>query len=209
MKNLSTLRSLILTASFGIAILSACNKDHGRDISLNEKQRLSTSQASGGSDVALAGRQSAPSGTCNPTAYAITLESRTYENDNWVWIWSVQNTNPGNGNNGTVQDLSHWGMQFGACMNITSLVSASFSSDGSTWTDFTPSYQVDPSQPCMTSPVLKFDYGTSGSAKSYYKLVISQEFPIGTSAGYYKSGVRTGCCTFNFDGIGCEESDEK
>jgi hypothetical protein len=28
----------------------------------------------------------------------------------WEWIWSIQNPNPGNGTNGTVQDLSHWGI---------------------------------------------------------------------------------------------------
>lgn len=142
-------------------------------------------------------------GTCNPNAYIITLESRTPVNGNWEWIWSVQNPNPGNGGGGTVQNLSHWGMQFGSCFDWTSVVSAAYSGDGTTWTDFTPLYQVDPSQSCVTTPVLKFDFGTTGSTKSYYKLVVSQDYPVGVTPGYYKSGANTGCCIFNFSGISC------
>jgi hypothetical protein len=132
------------------------------------------------------------------------LESRTPINGgNWEWIWSVQNPNPGNGGGGTVQNLSHWGMQFGSCIVWSSVLSAAYSGDGITWTAFTPLYQVDPSQSCMTSPVLKFDFGTIGSAKSYYKLVVSQDYSVGVVPGYYKSGANTGCCVFNFNGISC------
>lgn len=154
-------------------------------------------------------RQPGPGGTCNPNAYTITLESKTLVNGNWEWIWSVQNPNPGNGGGGTVQDLSHWGMQFGSCFAWSYVISAAYSADGSTWTSFTPLYQIDPSQTCMTEPVLKFDYGTTGSAKSYYKLVISQDLPPGWVPGYYKSGVNTGCCIFNFMGIGCPGGQEE
>lgn len=138
---------------------------------------------------------------CNPNAYVVTLESRTQVNGYWEWIWSVQNPNPGNGKNGTTQDLSHWGMQLGSCVNLTSVTSAGYSRDGLTWTNFTPSYQSDPSQGCMTSPVLKFDFGTSGSAKTYYRLIVNQDFTAGPVQGYYKSGINTGCCTFSFNGI--------
>ena len=140
---------------------------------------------------------------CNSNAYIITLESKTQVNGNWEWIWSVQNSNPGNGNNGTVQDLSHWGMQFGTCVTMSSIVSAAYSADGTSWTSFTPVYQVDPSQGCMTTPVLKFDFGTTGSSKSYYKLVVNQNYEVGLTPGYYKSGKNTGCCTFDFSGISC------
>jgi hypothetical protein len=149
-------------------------------------------------------RSSSPQGVCNPNAYTITLESHVQINGNWEWIWSVQNPNPGNGKNGTVQNLSHWGMQLGTCVNWSSVVGAAYSSNGSTWIDFTPSYQSDPSQGCMTTPVLKFDFGTAGSAKTYYRLVVNQNFTEGPVQGYYKSGVNTGCCTFTFTGIsGC------
>lgn len=148
---------------------------------------------------------SAPSAPCNPNAYIITLESHVQIGDNWEWIWSVQNSNPGNGNNGTVQDLSNWGMQFGTCVNFTDVVAAAYSNDGSTWTGFTPSYGVDPSQSCLTTPVLKFDYGTTGSAKTYYRLTLSHNYAVGISSGYYKSGTHTGCCTFNFAGISCDD----
>ncbi|MBK7560331.1 MAG: hypothetical protein IPI68_02155 [Chitinophagaceae bacterium] len=142
-------------------------------------------------------------GACNSSAYFIVLESRSFIDGNWEWIWSVQNSNPGNGNNGTIQDLSHWGMQFGSCFVMSAVVSGAFSGDGITWTGFTPSFERDPSQTCMTSPVLKFDYGTTGNAKSYYKLVLNQEYQPTEVPGYYKSGRNTGCCTFNFNGIGC------
>ena len=143
-------------------------------------------------------------GVCNPNAYTVILESRTQVNGNWEWVWSVQNPNPGNGKNGTTQDLSHWGMQLGSCVNLTSIISAGYSRDGLTWNNFTPSYQSDPSQGCMTTPVLKFDFGTSVSAKTYYRLVVSENFTEGTVQAYYKSGINTGCCTFNFTGIsGC------
>ena len=146
-------------------------------------------------------------GVCNSSAYIITLENKIPVNGNWEWIWSVQNSNPGNGYNGTIQDLSHWGMQFGACVALSSIVGASYSADRTTWTSFTPVYQVDPSLGCLTTPVLKFDFGTTGGSKSYYKLVVNQNYVVGPAPGYYKSGKVTGCCTFNFSGISCDDGD--
>lgn len=142
-------------------------------------------------------------GPCNPNAYTIVLESRNLVNGKWEWVWSVQNPNPGNGNNGTVQNLSHWGIQFGACFTWSSVVSAAYSADGITWNGFTPLYQADPSQSCMTTPVLKFDFGTSGSARSYYKLVVDRDYQVIPTPGYYKSGANTGCCTLTYPGMGC------
>jgi hypothetical protein len=142
-------------------------------------------------------------GPCNPNAYIILLESRNLVNGKWEWVWSVQNSNPGNGNNGTVQNLSHWGIQFGSCFTWSSVVGAAYSADGSNWNSFTPLYQADPSQSCMTTPVLKFDFGTAGTAKSYYKLVVDREYQVLPSPGYYKSGANTGCCTLTYPGMGC------
>jgi len=142
--------------------------------------------------------------TCNSNAYTITLESRTLVAGNWEWVWSVFNPNPGNGLNGTVQDMSHWGMQFSTCFNWEHVAGAAYSFDGITWTTFTPAYVTDPSQACVTTPVLKFAAGTSGGAKTYYKLVLTMNYdPVNTAFGYYKSGSRMPCCTFNFTGVGC------
>jgi hypothetical protein len=150
------------------------------------------------------GRKS-ETGICDPSGYILTLESRTLVGSNWEWVWSIENTNPGNGSPGTWQDLSHWGMSFGSCFDYNTVVGASFSSNGLTWVSFNPSYQVDPSQGCYTTPVLKFNYGTSGTNKSYYKLILSDNYSVISRPGYYKSGGNTGCCTFNFVGVGCVE----
>lgn len=137
----------------------------------------------------------------NPDAYTITLIDPIQVNGNWEWVWSVKNSNPGNGKNGTVQDLSHWGMQFGSCIDWSSVVSAAYSSDGIHWTNFSPSYKVDPSS-CILAPVFKFDFGTSGSKASYFRLILNQEYAIDDYAqGYYKSGTITGCSPIYFRGI--------
>ena len=148
-------------------------------------------------------KKSEPNSPCNPNAYVITLESKTLVDGKWEWVWSVQNPNPGNGNNGTVQDLSHWGMQFGSCFNTAHIVSAAVSNNGTDWNATSTSYERDPSQNCLTTSVLKFDTGTSGGAKTYYKLVVDHDYQTGAASGYYKSGGRTGCCTFTFMGIAC------
>ncbi len=197
----TTLRLLQLSVLTVLIIGAGCQKNSLNDLPAPLHSETAVNASSDYSPVAA--KPSSPSGVCNSNAYIVTLESRNFVNNNWEWIWSVQNSNPGNGNNGTVQDLSHWGMQFGSCFNWSSVVSAAFSADGATWTAFTPVIATDPSQSCMTSPVLKFAFGTTGSAKSYYKLVVNQNFAIAQTPAYYKSGNNTGCCTFSFSGISC------
>jgi hypothetical protein len=136
-------------------------------------------------------------------AYTIALETVTQVGSNYEWVWTVVNNNPGNGNNDTYQNNSHWGMQFGSCFSWSSVVGAAYSPNGTSWTSFTPTIAVDPSQDCVTTPVFKFNYGTVGTAPSYYKLIVNTPYEVGSQFGYYKSGVRTGCCTFNFYGFGC------
>lgn len=206
---MKTPRLSLFVIMASLSIISGCQRNGGQDVfapgkTTTEKRPIQDAF----SDLSSA-RQPGPGGTCNPNAYTITLESRTFVNSNWEWIWSVQNPNPGNGGGGTVQNLSHWGMQFGSCFAWSYVVSAAYSADNITWTSFTPLYQIDPSQTCMTDPVLKFDYGTTGNAKSYYKLVISHDLPVGWVPGYYKSGVNTGCCIFNFMGIACPGGQEE
>jgi hypothetical protein len=189
LKELIMKRTLLFSlAAASLLLTTGCQKDAKESASATEQAT---------------DKKQEPAGPCNPNAYVITLESKTLVNGNWEWVWSVQNPNPGNGNNGTVQDLSHWGMQFGSCFNWDHVVSAAVSSNGSNWNSFSPDYKSDPSQNCLTTPVLKFDTGTSGSAKTYYKLVVSVNYPAGAMSGYYKSGSRTGCCTFTFTGIAC------
>ncbi len=140
--------------------------------------------------------------------YVVTLESVTLVNGKYEWVWSVRNPNPGNGNNGTVQDLSHWAIKLGNCASFSGIVSAATSSNGTNWSAFTPTCQSDPSiaNTCgiNTGNVVKFNVGTSGAAKTYYKLVTTQNLPVDMQAtAYYKSGNRTGCGTVCFPGFGC------
>ncbi len=206
---LLSLTSFMLLLAVLLTIVS-CSDDDKRELP------APPSQSSNSISTITSTQPGGPSGTgriasvtaCN--AYTIALEDVNHVGNNYEWIWTVQNPNPGNGNNGTVQNLSHWGMQLASCVPWSSVVGAAYSADGITWTSFTPVYQVDPSQNCMTQPVLKFNFGTVGSTPSYYKLIVNQNFSTGYVPGYYKSGSRTGCCIFNFVGIGCpSDTDER
>jgi hypothetical protein len=141
----------------------------------------------------------------NSSPYTVTLESITDNGDGtWTWIWSVLNPNPGNGTNGTVQDLSHWNITLG-CAQPDDIVSASKSTDGATWeVNYVPRYEVDPSQDCYTDSVYKFDLGTRNNIKTYYQLTVNKNFSVDSNVlAVYKSGRTTGCGTFNFPGFGC------
>lgn len=179
-----------------------------------QREAIDRNTAGGGSDfrqpassaggTATTANKAVPTEDCNPAAYNISLENKSFINGNWVWTWSVENPNPGNGQNGTAKDLSHWGMQFGTCVNPSSIVEAAYSGDGLNWTTFPPVVQVDPSQGCLQTPLLKFDFGTTGAAKSYYRLTVNQDYSAGFVPGYFKTGGKTGCCPVYINGIsGC------
>jgi hypothetical protein len=202
MKKLQLVFTVIVLS---IIILISCQKASHQDLSKPQSNSINAGNVASGTTAK--GDVTPNTGTCNSNAYIVILESHLQVGSNWEWIWSVQNSNPGNGSGGTVQDLSHWGMKFGPCNIMSSVVGAAYSPDGVNWTSFTPVYQVDPSQGCVTTPVFKFDHGTTGSAKSYYKLILNHEFAQAASFGYYKSGKNTGCCTFTFNGISCEDGD--
>lgn len=142
--------------------------------------------------------------------YTVTLESVLNNNNGtYTWTWSVFNPNPGNGSNGTAQNLSHWVVTLGNCVLFENVVSGAMSLDNVTWTPFTPTWQPDASflNTCnvSTGNVLKFDMGTSGTAKSYFSLTINKDVEIDTEVlAHYKSGNNTPCGTFNFPGFGCE-----
>lgn len=203
---MKTLRLISLSSFIALVVFVSCKADDLRDMTVPtiETTKLTAATATGinQSQQLTSGTSRISSATaCN--SYNIALESKTQIGGNWEWIWTVQNLNPGNGTNGTVQNLSHWGMQFGSCFIWSSVVGAAYSADGINWTSFTPVFAVDPSQSCLTTPVFKFDFGTTGSSPSYYKLVLNEDYSIESSFGYFKSGNRTGCCTFNFSGVGC------
>jgi len=200
---MKTLRLVSLASFSALFFLASCTADDLRDLPVQSDQKTNPVIESGSNQQTSSSQTGRIASVAACNAYAISLESKTQVGSNWEWIWTVQNLNPGNGNSGTVQDLSHWGMQFGSCFVWSSVVGAAYSADGITWTSFTPVYQIDPSQTCMTTPVLKFDFGTTGGNASYYKLLVNQDYQSGYVPGYYKSGNRTGCCIFNFVGIGC------
>src|SRR6187549_956905 len=71
------------------------------------------------------------------SSYAITLLDRTTSaatNDMEQWTWELVNPNPGNGNNGTLQDVSHWDMALPPAAEAAQ-VSAEYSRDGNSWHD--------------------------------------------------------------------------
>jgi hypothetical protein len=194
------------TLAFAAAVMlsaSACRKT---EITPQQPEQLNAQSAM---------RKSAPQATssdeCGPSPYTITLDKVCNNNNTWTWTWTVKNPNPGNGNGNTLQDLSHWGFTFMNCpgpygLSISDVASAAYSSNGTNWTSFTPTYQADPSisGSGVSGPVLKFDFGTSGSANSYYRLVLSRDFAVEEYCGaYFKSGSKTGVKTGRFLGPGC------
>src|SRR4030095_9870910 len=66
------------------------------------------------------------------TSYTITLVGIEKVGANDVWTWTLTNTNPGNGSNGTLQDVSHWSLPLCPAAEAA-LVSAEYSYDGITW----------------------------------------------------------------------------
>jgi hypothetical protein len=119
---------------------------------------------------------------------------------NYVWTWSVTNPNPGNGNNGTLQNLSHWSLAISDVMSRDNIVSVAYSNDGINWVSMPVSYAIDKSQSCYAGTVLKFDHGTTGSAPTYYQLVVNQDFSAGTTTANFKSGANTGCYNGTVEG---------
>jgi hypothetical protein len=145
-------------------------------------------------------------------AYTCTLESVVNNGDGtYTWTWSVLNSSLGNGSGGTFQNLSHWAIKLGTCITIGDVVSGDLSDDGSSWQPFSPTWAPDPSflNACgvSTGDVLKFNLGTDGTAKSYYRLTINRDVEIDTDVdAHYKSGNNTPCGTFKFPAFGCERT---
>lgn len=104
--------------------------------------------------------------------------------------WTVQNTNPGNGKNGTYQDLGHLDQQFNACVSPAAYLSGG-------------TYGKDKSQSCVAGDVLKFDQGTNGTTPTVYQAVFAglTYAPVLVNAVF--KGGRDGCCAGQIYGVGC------
>jgi hypothetical protein len=125
-------------------------------------------------------------------------------------IWSVTNTNPGNGSNGTSQNLSHWDWVLPSCIEFGKVLNAyytgTWSPDFEEWTPFTPTNVVDPSQTCNGGNVIKFNFGTSGSNTSYYAIVLDgTNYSLSNDANAVAIKAGNDCCTKNIEGVVCDE----
>jgi hypothetical protein len=137
--------------------------------------------------------------------YLVTLENNfKNKNGTYTWIWSVSNTNPGSGapGSGTAQDLQSWGLTLGSCADLGQIISGSTSPDGLTWKNFNP--EMKEVSASVAKPVIMFEQGTVNKQKSYYKLVVSQNFSTNkTVTAFYKSGAVTGSGVLTIAGFGC------
>jgi len=146
----------------------------------------------------------APLKSTTADAYVISLESKDVVGANWVWTWKLTNPNPGNGQNGTLQDVSHWSVPLSLDAE-NALVAAEYSFDGVNWTSTSATLDRDPSiRACTSVDVLKYDVGTSGTNATYYRATFNQDFVINPFA---KSWVKTGgglqgCNLYYFSGTG-------
>jgi len=143
-------------------------------------------------------------------SYVINLESKIQDGSNYVWTWTLQNPNPGNGDNGTLQDVSHWDIPL-SLQAEAALISAEYSLDGGiTWMSVTPEMDRDPSvRLCCLYDVLKFNVGTSGTNVNTYRLIFSEDFeenPNATSIIKTGGGLK-GCNWYVYTGVGAQRQD--
>jgi hypothetical protein len=148
--------------------------------------------------------------TAEGTFYKVCLTKESDGNGNWIYTWSVTNTYP-NGKNGQ-KDLSHFNVIFIDCLlddinsGETNIISAQFKyGDNSSYTTInpTPTYKIDPStQSTYNGSVFKFDYGTSGSVTTYYRLILDKNYNLSTGSAVFKYG-RTATKSNNIPTIGC------
>ena len=187
--------SFCLSAIVVSSILFSCTKDLGTE-----------------EIGAVASKIGAVSGS-NCADYSVNL-TRDYSNRQTTFVWTITNPRPGNGSNGTLQNLSHWSFIPGCAgdqgleQNWSDIISADYSTDGgTTWNLIspTPTLQPDPSQTCSNANVFKFDHGTSGSTPTKYRIRLSGNYASSLdNFAIFKSGAKTGCCTRTVPGIGCK-----
>ena len=138
------------------------------------------------------------------SAYQITLLDKTTVGANYQWTWSLVNPNPGNGNNGTLQDVSHWSVPLNAIAEAA-LQSAQYSLDGVNWISASTEVERDPSiRLCTTVDVLKYAHGTSGTQPLYLRASFNADFIVNPYATSYikTGGGLQGCNLYYFSGMG-------
>src|SRR5687768_1301130 len=86
----------------------------------------------------------------NSVSYDATLISPSHQVGNhYEWIWTVSNPSPGSGSDGTtLQNLSHWSMAISDVINLSNIVSVSYSMDATNWVELPVSLAIDKSQDC-------------------------------------------------------------
>ena len=137
-------------------------------------------------------------------SYQIVLVTKEQVGANHEWTWSVTNPNPGNGQNGTLQDISHWSVPLNAEAEAA-LVSAEYSTDGATWHAASTSVDRDPSiRQCTSVDVLKYDHGTTGGNSTYYRATFAADFTVNPFATSWikNGGGLSGCNLYYFSGTG-------
>lgn len=188
-------KSAIICLAVTVLTFSGCIKEQASEIDQQEKLMSECAKdlqmSVGGASVSAV------------SPYTVHLASVKKVDGGYEWIWEIQNFHPGNGSNGTAQDLSHWDISLGSCVGIEDIVKAAYSSNGTSWTSVKPELKQDKSQDCYKEKIFKFDYGTKGSKISYYKIVLSKNVTKSSVSAVYKSGSKTGCGIFETCGFGC------
>ena len=137
-------------------------------------------------------------------SYQIVLVTKNIVGTDSEWTWSLNNPNPGSGQDGTLQDVSHWSVPLNPDAEAA-LVSAQTSDDGVNWHSVSTSVDRDPSiKFCTGVDVLKYDIGTTGSAPRYYRATFNADFVVNPfSTSWIKTGGgQQGCNTYYFSGMG-------
>jgi hypothetical protein len=145
----------------------------------------------------------------NTASYQLTLLEKSVIGTNQTWTWSLVNPNPGNGDNETLQDVSHLSFPLNALAEAA-LVSAEYSYDGVNWTTNPISMDRDPAiKQCTSVDVLKFDIGTTGTAPLYYRITLNEQFETNAWATCYikTGGGRNGCNMYYFAGVAGQKLD--
>ena len=142
--------------------------------------------------------------TANASSYSIQMIEKALDAaNNEQWTWVLSNPNPGNGTDGTLQDVSHLSIPITAEAEAA-LVSAEYSYDGITWITIPLSVDRDPTiKQCTSVDVLKFDVGTTGTQPLYFRITFDDEFETsGWAKCYIKTGGgQNGCNWYYFTGV--------
>src|SRR5918993_580562 len=115
--------------------------------------------------------------TCGYKVSVVSSYNST--NNTTTFTYSITNTNPGSGLNGTFKDLSHWGF-LNPCFPSSKIVGGRGS--------YTTGEACKPG-----IPLIKFDGGTSGTSTATFTLVLQGGYSLVLSDAYFKAG--TSCCT--------------